>query len=210
MSDSQTPGTPPGGAAEEPRAPYGQAPYGQAPDPGGMPPMPSWPDDSAPAPEQPQHVRWAVWLMYAGAALSLISIFFGFGDRADLRSQAAKQLKASGTKVTPDQVDAAVNVSLALSVVIGLIAVALWLLIAWKSGQGRNWARMLGTILGVLNVLLTAMSLGGASVTGVTGAGLAGVVSILMAAVALVVVVLLWTTPSRSWFDLHRAQTRRA
>lgn len=205
MSDSQTPGGPTSGPAEEPGAGYGQASR-----PDGMPPISSWPeDDTAPPPEQPQNVRYAVWLMYAGAALSLISIFFGFGGRDELRSQAAQQLKDSGTKVTPDQIDAAVNVSLALSVVIGLIAVALWLLIARKCGDGRNWARLLGTILGVLNVLLTATSLGGASVTGVGDAGLQSIVSVLMAAVALVVVVLLWTNPSRTWFDLHRAQGKR-
>ena len=93
----------------------------------------------------------AVQLMYVGAALSIVGIILAWTTK----SQLTDQIAAAGPTLTPDQVDAAVTVSLATATVIGLIGVGLWLWMAWANGAGKSWARVVATVLGGLNVLST-------------------------------------------------------
>ncbi|HTQ90750.1 MAG TPA: hypothetical protein VMK84_14800 [Streptosporangiaceae bacterium] len=94
-------------------------------------------------PPAPQSVLNAVKLMYAGAAVSAISLIISLvsiGGTKDAIRKARPSLTAA-------QVNQLNTFIIALAVVSGVVGVALWLWMARKNGQGKNWARILSTIL---------------------------------------------------------------
>lgn len=191
MSSTPPPPPPPGD---------NQGPDGSGP--GDMPRYPSapqMPEASAPQRPQvpkPQPVRIAVWLMWVGAAIALISLVLGAVrlsslDKAELRDQ----LEAStGDNVTQSMVDAAYLGAAVFAIGIGVIGLLLWLWMAWKNGQGRSWARVLATVLAGLNVLVVLFAL-------MRGAGGVTISQIVNLALAIVIVVLLWRPESSQFFN---------
>ena len=94
-------------------------------------------------PPAPQSVLNAVKLMYAGAVVSAISLIISLvsiGGTKDAIRKARPSLTAA-------QVNQLNTFIIALAVVSGVIGVALWLWMARKNGQGKNWARILSTVL---------------------------------------------------------------
>ena len=95
-------------------------------------------------PPAPAPVLTAVKFMYSGAvgtaAYLIIALFFSF-DVKDYH------LKVLGHRLTMAQVSHLQPLILTLAIVIGLAAIALWLWLARAVGQGRNWARILSTVL---------------------------------------------------------------
>jgi len=94
-------------------------------------------------PPAPQSVLNAVKLMYAGAAVSAVSLIISLvsiGGTKDAIRKARPSLTAT-------QVNQLNTFIIALAVVSGVVGVALWLWMARKNGQGKNWARILSTIL---------------------------------------------------------------
>jgi len=91
----------------------------------------------------PQRVRTAVMLMYAGAALSAIEIIVGLNTISSFLSAVWAQYPSYSSS----QIHAAEVLGLALAVLVGLIAVGLWLWMAWANGAGRNWARIVASVL---------------------------------------------------------------
>jgi hypothetical protein len=97
----------------------------------------------------PQPVLNAVKLMYAGAALSAIEIIIGFTTVGSLRDA----IRTAYPKYTSNQIHTAEVAGIAIAVVIGLIAIGLWLWMAWANGRGRNWARIVASVLFGLNTI---------------------------------------------------------
>ena len=100
-------------------------------------------------PPAPQSVLNAVKLMYAGAAVSAVSLIISLvsiGGTKDAIRKARPSLTAT-------QVNQLNTFIIALAVVSGVVGVALWLLMARKNGQGKNWARVLSTVLFALATL---------------------------------------------------------
>ena len=94
-------------------------------------------------PPAPQSVLNAVKLMYAGAAVSTVSLIISLvsiGGTKDAIRKARPSLTAA-------QVNQLNTFIIALAVVSGVVGVALWLWMARKNGQGKNWARVLSTVL---------------------------------------------------------------
>ena len=94
-------------------------------------------------PEPPIPVLNAVKLMYAGAAVSAVSLIISLvsiGGTKDAIRKARPSLTAT-------QVNQLNTFIIALAVVSGVVGVALWLWMARKNGQGKNWARILSTVL---------------------------------------------------------------
>ena len=94
-------------------------------------------------PPAPQSVLNAVKLMYAGAAVSAVSLIISLvsiGGTKDAIRKARPSLTAT-------QVNQLNTFIIALAVVSGVVGVALWLWMARKNGQGKNWARILSTVL---------------------------------------------------------------
>ena len=94
-------------------------------------------------PPAPASVLNAVKLMYAGAAVSTVSLIIsliGIGD-----TKAA--IRKARPNLTATQVNQLNTFIITLAIVSGVLGVALWLWMARANSQGRNWARILSTVL---------------------------------------------------------------
>jgi len=127
-------------------------------------------------------VRAAVRLMYAGAALTTVSLIFAVVSVAVI-GRGAASLRVLGTSQP-------LPVAIAAGIVIGLVLIALWLWMASANAQGRSWARLISTALAALATLHLSDS--------------HGIVQLLFAALtwvlALAVVWLLWRPASNAFF----------
>jgi uncharacterized YccA/Bax inhibitor family protein len=141
--------------------------------------------------------------MWAGAALSALSLVVTLATLGSLKDQIREQLAEQDTKVTEDAVNASYTAGIAFAVILGILGILLWLLMAWKNGQGRSWARIVATILAGLNVLLTlgGLAIGGA--TGTSSGAISTLISILTLVVSVAVVVLLWRKESSEYYARH-------
>jgi hypothetical protein len=93
-------------------------------------------------PAAPAPVRTAVKLMYAGAAVRTVTVI--------ILLALISAIKAALGKATPGLIAAQVsdvNTLITLAMVFGLAVIAVWLWMARASGRGRNWARILSTVL---------------------------------------------------------------
>ena len=120
--------------------------------PGYATPSPSGAAGPADPPARPTSVTLAFLAWVVMTALSLLSLVFV------LTSPIWDQAVAAGLRtadVNGVQIDAStlVNTAKITSVVGFLIGAALYLLFACKMRDGRNWARVVLTIIGVLGVL---------------------------------------------------------
>lgn len=121
---------------------------------------PSFPEESARADqaghntsmEQPPSIKTAVLLMRVGAAISALSIIVTLIELGAIKDQTEENLRTAGN-FTQDQVDSAFQVFVGSAIVGGLIGIALWLWMASANGKGKKWARIVATVLGVINVL---------------------------------------------------------
>jgi hypothetical protein len=94
-------------------------------------------------PPAPPSVQNAVKLMYVGAAVSTVSLLISLlsiGDTKDAIRKARPTLSAA-------QVNQLNTFIITLAIVSGVIGVALWLWMARANGQGKNWARIMSTVL---------------------------------------------------------------
>lgn len=155
-----------------------------------------WPESSkGPV---PRTVTLAVWMMYAGAVVSAISLIVSFATSGSLRAAIKAAARSSHTSLTPSQLTTEVHALTAALVVVGVIGVGLWIWIAIFNRKGRNWARITGTVLlGLYTIELfasfaqhtDAFSMGG---------------TILVWLIGLTAVVLLWQPASSAYFRAPR------
>ena len=96
-----------------------------------------------PRPPAPPSVLNAVKLMYIGAAVSTVSLIVSFIDIGGTKAAIRK----ARPNLTATQVNQLNTFIITLAIVSGLIGIALWLWMAWANGQGKNWARIVSTVL---------------------------------------------------------------
>ena len=113
-------------------------------------PYPSSGQPAGPLRPAPAPVRTAVTLMYAGAAVSTVTVIIALALIPAIKAA----LRAAHPSLTTAQVSD-VNTLITLAMVFGLAVIALWLWMARAAGQGKNWARILcaaaaSTIMGEL------------------------------------------------------------
>ena len=97
----------------------------------------------APRPPAPPSVVNAVKLMYIGAAVSTVSLIVAFIDISGTKAA----IKRARPDLTATQVNQLNTFIITLAIVSGLIGIALWLWMARANGQGKNWARVVSTVL---------------------------------------------------------------
>jgi hypothetical protein len=90
-------------------------------------------------PRSARTVRAAVRLMYAGAAVTTLSLIISIISLAFIGRRAASLRLLGRSQPFP--------VAIAVGIMGGLVLIALWLWMARANGQGRNWARILSTVL---------------------------------------------------------------
>jgi hypothetical protein len=150
-----------------------------------------------PLPEPaPKSVQQAAYLMYAGAAVSLIGGIAGVAAvvNAAPGTIAGVRLPA-GSPAVPGEIRHAVSLFLLIGVVISVVvSVALWLWIAWKCKAGRPWARIVCTVLFALSTWSTVTAVAGPAVTWSLLATIAGWL------IGLGAIILLWRPSSAYHF----------
>jgi hypothetical protein len=161
--------------------PYPSSPAGQAPEPAELVPPPS--------------VVMAARLMYAGAVVSAISLIVGLATVGSLRSNLHK----SDPSLTPAQLHNLQTVVVVGSVVIGLVSIGLWIWMAMANKAGKNWARIVASILFGLDTIFLLLGLARA------GAAAGTLVSILTWLIGLGAVVMLWRRDASEYFATQSA-----
>ena len=148
-------------------------------------------------PHSARTVRAAVKLMYAGAAVSTVNLIMLMALIGDAKAYHAML----GYHLTAAQVSQLTTLFITVAIVWALVPIALWLWMARACGRGRNWARIVSTVLfGVATLDLTGafgppgfrLSLA-LTVFGPT-------ISVLYWLVGLAVVWLLWRPSSKAFF----------
>ncbi|GAB78697.1 hypothetical protein SAMN05421595_2351 [Austwickia chelonae] len=136
MSDQQPPSMPPEYHSPEP----GQTPY------------------YTPAPVvRPPSMDKAVMLMKVGAAFSVIQALVMFLLKDQSRELMIEELRKRDPSVTPETIDATLNMSIIGGMLFALIGVLLWLWMAAKNGQGKSWARVTASVFFALNAFFTVI-----------------------------------------------------
>jgi hypothetical protein len=113
-------------------------------------PYPSSGQTAEPLRSPPAPVLTAVKLMYAGAAVSAVELIIGLAlIIVDIQAAARGQFLSHSLAAQKPLI-------ITVWIVFGLVMIALWLWMARANGQGRNWARILSTVLfGLLTLQLT-------------------------------------------------------
>ena len=99
--------------------------------------------DELQRPPAPQSVANAVKLMYTGAAVSTVSLIISLLDIGGTKAA----IRAARPNLTAAQVNQLNTFIISLAIVSGLLGIALWLWMAWANRQGKNWARIVSTVL---------------------------------------------------------------
>jgi hypothetical protein len=168
--------------------------------------LPSYPEGAGDEPArrivpQPPSIQLAVRLMWVGAGLSLVSLIVSLLTLSSLKSHIRDQLAKSNPTLSNSDINTTYHAVVAGAVIVAVLGIALWLWMAWKNGQGRSWARVVATVLGVINLLSSIYSIA-------VGHSLAvsAVLTVLNLILAVVILVLLWRRESS---DFYAAQSAR-
>lgn len=190
MTSETPPPDRPEGEAVAPYPSYSSYPANET----GMPAYPAGSDAPAPSVEQPSSIQLAVKGMYVGAALSALGIIVGLVTLGSVKDNIASKLRDNGT-YSQSNLDTAYNFVIVSVIVGGLIAIGLWLWMARANGKGRKWARIVATVLGVINVLGVLLTLAQGQET-----ALGLLISVLNALLAIAIIVLLWRGESTAYY----------
>jgi hypothetical protein len=174
--------------------------YQPYPTGGGYQSYPAGGSQMAQRPPQPSSVRTAMWLMYAGGALSLISAILVLALSGRIKTDVDNALlkdnvtnSRDGKKVlTLSQIHSVASAYVVIIVVVLLIAVALWVWMAWANGRGRPWARIVASVLFGLNTIFLLI--------GISRAGSSTLVSGVGWLIGLVAIIMLWQRASSAYF----------
>jgi hypothetical protein len=163
------------------------------PPPGGEQPSPSGRGPVGP----PSSLLAAVKLMYVGAGLQALALVFSIAARVELREQIAEEQP----ELTADQVERAMNIQLMSVAIVDILAIAMWIWMAQTNQRGLEWARIVATVLGPLNIAFTVFSLSQA-------AGVAIVVRFLTIALSGAILFLLYRPDSSAYYKAIMTRTR--
>jgi len=139
--------------------------------------------------------------MYAGAAYTLV---YAIGVIIVAGAIIAKYPAATADRASAGHVTAG-GVA-ALTVLLSVIEIALWLGIARACRNGKSWARITGTVLFGLHTL----GFLGVLASSHPGIGLTKVLTTLSWLIAFGAVVFLWQRPSSAFFRAAATPRRRA
>jgi hypothetical protein len=122
------------------------------------PNYPNYPESAATgqppaAAARPSTVEYAFWAFIASTVIGLIGGLVVFGNRDAIADALRNSNRQNSGGLTEAQIDQAVNVTLIIAVVIAVVIAALYLLFAFKLRAGRNWARIVLTVLTALKLI---------------------------------------------------------
>lgn len=159
-------------------------------------PRPAQPEDRSLTPQAPPSILAAFRLMYVGALLQGLGLVLTWLTRDQLRDTVAEQQEVSG-----ESLDTAYNITLGGGITINLLAIAMWIWMAHANRNGFSWARIVATVLGVLNIAFTLYWISQAS-------GLIVVVQLITIAMGATVLFLLYRPDSTAYYTAVTRHTR--
>ncbi|MFJ7219243.1 hypothetical protein [Amycolatopsis sp. NPDC098790] len=160
------------------------------------PNYPNYPESAAAgqpaaAPARPSTVEGAFWAFIASTVLSLVGGFLIFASRDAIADTLRNSNRQSGGSLTDAQIDQAVTITMVIALVIAVVIAALYLLFAFKLRAGRNWARIVLTVITALQLLSVLV-------------GQSTVLGYISVVAAVVGVVLSFLTPSNAYFAANK------
>jgi serine/threonine protein kinase len=196
MAAAQRPGGAPTLGMTAPAQPPSWSPPaspGQWPQGGATDPMSRY----TPAPLRPRpptSVLAAGWLMYTGAAFSLLQMLVALAIIGEVKTafQARHPFLAAGTAKSLAGV-ASIEV-----LVGGLVVAALWVWLAWASGHGQRWARTVGTAAFGIDSFLLLVTFGIPRIGPVKG------IDVVIWLIGLTTVILLWQRSATGFLSNRR------
>jgi hypothetical protein len=142
-------------------------------------------------PSVPPSITYAVRIMYAGAVISVVGIVIdALTVNATKSAIEKKSPHLSASQLNTDQ-----HSLVTAFVIWGVIATALWILIAVKCRAGKSGARLTGTIL----FAIATIDLLGAAIA--PEPGLVKIWSVVTWLAGLAAVILLWRSSSTDFFQ---------
>jgi hypothetical protein len=170
----------------------------------------------------------AVGLMYVAAVVEIVCAVAEGQWLASYMSSLFTAIEAADTSSSGSQVPTSEvkDLILVIAIVVGIITALIWLWIAWKNRVGRNWARVVATVLFALSCLsLPELLTGGhlstmpSTFTAADGATIAvpplaipawmiaaGLVNWLL---GLAIIILLWRRAASGYYDAVSLSRRR-
>ena len=130
--------------------------------------------------------------MYVGAGVAVVGLLAGLGTLGSLRSTIERQ----NPSATHAYVDSSLGTAVFSIIALGAVGAALWLLMARLTRRGERRARTLSTMLFALATLI-ALNLSSRG----EATPLSGAFGALEWVVGLIAIILLWSAPSRRYFD---------
>jgi len=154
--------------------------YGTGQPAGGLGPMPGDNDTRRAVVAAPDDVQksFMLWLVSIGIGLLGAIVGVVFADR----DKAIDEAMRNGSDLTRDQASSLVTGILIGTAVVVLIILALELFFVFKMRAGKNWARILLTVLGVLGILSSLYGL----TAGLTFGAVLNIVSVIVLIAAIV------------------------
>jgi hypothetical protein len=135
--------------------------------------------DEPSSPEAPGSVVAAFWLYLLSAVVGIVGAVLAMANRQSITDAARQANQDSGGKLTETQIDQGVTIIIVGALVFAVVVALLYLLFAFKLKAGRNWARVVLTILTVLSVIALFVTKGTTAITYVGDA--AAVIATVMA-----------------------------
>ena len=145
-------------------------------------------------PRPPTSVVAACWLMYTGAAFSLLHMLVILAIIGEVKTAFIKKHPMFSAN-TAKSLAAVASVEV---LVVGAIVIALWLWLAAASKRGHGWVRTVGTVLFGIATFLEFVVLHIPGIGSVNGIGVVIWLS------GLVTVILLWQRKSGEFFSIRR------
>ena len=145
-------------------------------------------------PAPPAPVLNAVKVMYAGAVVSVIGGIIFIVTKSATKTAIQKRYP----HYSAHTVSTLTNDGVIIGLVISLIGAALFIWIVRSSKSGKNWARITGTVLFVLSVLIMVYNFLTVETT------VTGIANLLISLIGLAAVTLLWLSSSNAYFNYFK------
>lgn len=165
--------------------------------------MPTYPTDSEPTanqmgqprPAPPAEVLLSVKLWFASIAVSLVASILTY---AMTRGAAIDAMVAASPSLSRSEIETAVAVAMVIALILGLIMLGLQILFVLKMRAGRNWARIVLTVLAAISTVSGVIGLA----SGVTAGSAVNLVALLL---LLAATVFMYRPAAKPYFSARRA-----
>lgn len=112
-----------------------------------------------PKPTPPKPIDLARWLFILSAVVGMGRFLHQLSDRETLIAMLREDLVARGMKVGQDELDAAMTGAIGFGLLLAIAFVLVYALFANKMAAGRNWARIVVTVLAGIGVAFGSLQL---------------------------------------------------